>query len=114
MPNLIKNALGVEMNCFNLVPGVVFKIPPRATWQPAYMQDVEAWRDQSAWVVTNKFTRDDNHEVIHVVCRSLHDEGNVNPSWQSFSLSWAHGETVVLIGICVNPNDDDDTDWGGN
>ena len=91
----------MQLSCFNIIPGVAFVLDSSYSF-PDNVNTV--------WIATTKITRDDDHEVIHVVCRSNNLNNGGKP--RSFTFDWGKGDTVELVGICVNPNDLEDLDWG--
>jgi hypothetical protein len=85
----------IEVRGFNIRPGAVFL------------------RDESAWVATTKVTVDSSYEVVHIVARDAIDRTGMKTSWprpESFTFDFC--EKIQVVGFVMNPNDEDDNDWG--
>lgn len=94
------NVQYIDLNAFNLMPGVTF-----STYAPDEEYPI------GCWVVMQAHRHIDN-EMVWVWARraDLITEGPDEVITQTFMLDF--NDQVHMIGLCVNPYDPDDNDWG--
>ena len=94
----------IQVRGFNITPGT-------------------AWLDEDGdqvWIATTKVTRDANNEVVHVVARAgVWPENYMGPGrpprgYRPTSFTFDYCDKIKVIGAVVNPNDEDDNDFGAD